>query len=72
MTEIEKPFPAASGFNTKLVHLPMPYHVIISTLHVRSFMGIISHMYWRATKAVLRARNLVYEKLKYMKAWQTM
>ena len=63
MTEIERLFPAASRFNTKLVHLPMPYHVINSILHVCSFMDIISHVYWRATKAVLRARNLVYEKL---------
>ena len=67
-TEIERPFLAANSFNTTLVHFLPPYHVIISNLHVCSFTCMIFHVHGRAPKTVLRARNLVYEKLKFMKA----
>ena len=62
-TEIERPFLAALGFNTNLVHFLLPYHVIISIVHVCSFTGPIFHMHGRAPKTVLGARNLMYEKL---------
>ena len=50
MTEIESPFSAANGFNTNLVRLLTPYHVILSIMHIMLFYG---H----------DPRNLVYEKL---------
>ena len=61
-TEIESPFLAAKGFKTNLLHFLPPYHVIFSNVHV-FFMGTISHVHGREPKTVLRARNLVYEKL---------
>ena len=62
MTKIERPFLAAKGFNTNLVHFLPPYHVIISNMHVCSFTCTISHVHRLAPKTVLRAQNLVYEK----------
>ena len=62
MTKIERPFLAANGFNTNLVHFLPLYHVIISNMHVCSFTCTISHVHWLATKTVLRAQDLVYEK----------
>ena len=50
-TEIERPFLAAKNFNTNFVNFLPPYH------------GIISNVQGRAPITVLRARNLVYEKL---------
>ena len=50
MTEIESSFSAANGFNTNLVRLLTPYHVILSIMHIMLFYG---H----------DPRNLVYEKL---------
>ena len=58
-TEIERPFLAGKGFNTNLVQFLLPYHVIISNVHVCSFACTISHLHGRAPKTVLRARNLV-------------
>ena len=64
MTEIERLFLAAKGFNINLVHLLPLYHVIISNVHNCSFTCTISHVHGHAPKTtVLRARNLVYEKL---------
>ena len=63
MTEIERPLLSAKGFNTNLVNFLLPYHVIISIVHVCSFMCMISHVHRRAPKTVLRARNFVYKKL---------
>ena len=63
MTEIERPFLAAKGSNTNLVLFLPPYYVIISNVHVCSFTCTISCVHGRAPKTVLRARNLVYEKL---------
>ena len=65
-TEIERPFLAAKSFNANLVQFLTPYHVIISNVHVSSFACTISHVHGRASKTVLRARNL--EKLSFMKA----
>ena len=62
-TEIAGLFLAAKGFNTNLVHFLPLYHVIISNVHVCSLTGTISHVYGREPKTVLRARNLMYEKL---------
>ena len=60
-TEMERDFLANKGFNTNLVHFLPPYHVIISNMHVCSYMGTISHIHQRA---VFRARKLtiiIYE-----------
>ena len=62
MTEIEMPFLAAKGFNTNLVQFLLPYHVIISNMHVCSFMCTISHVCEYAPKTVLCAQNLVHKK----------
>ena len=43
-TEIERPFSAATSFNTNLVQFLPPYHVIISNVHVRPFTWTISHV----------------------------
>ena len=67
-TKIERPFLAAKGFNTNLVQFLPPYHVIISKTHVCSFTCTISNVHARAPKTVLHARNLVYQKLQFMKA----
>ena len=61
--EREKPLLAAKAFDTNLVQLLPPYHVIISNVQVCSFMCTISHVHGRAPKTVLRAQNLAYEKL---------
>ena len=63
MTEIEGPFLAAKGFNTNLVQYLPPFYVIISNVHVCSLTCTISHVHRRAPKTVLRAQNLVYEKI---------
>ena len=63
MTEIERSFLAAKGFNTNLVQCLPLYYVIISKVHVCSFMCTISHVHKHAPKMVLRARNLVYKKI---------
>ena len=48
----------------RVVYMNLPlYHIIIDNMHVCSFMCTISHVHGRAPKTVLRARNLVYEKL---------
>ena len=60
MTEIERLFLDAKGFNTNLVQF-LPYHVIISNVHVCPFTCTIFQIHGRATKTVLRARDLVYE-----------
>ena len=39
------PFLAAKGFNTNLVHFIPSYHVIISNVHVCSFMDLISQVH---------------------------
>ena len=59
-TEIERPFSAATDFNTNLVHFLPPYHVIVSNVHVSSFTGMIFHVHGRAPETVLHARNLVH------------
>ena len=61
MTEIERPFLAAKGFNTNLVQCLPPYFVIISNMHVCSLTYTISHLHRCAPKTILRARKLVYE-----------
>ena len=63
MTEVERLFLSAKGFNTNLVNFLLPYHVIISIVHVCSSMCMISHVHRCAPKTVLRARNFVYKKL---------
>ena len=63
MTEIGRPLLAAKGFNNNLVQCLPPYYVIISNVHVCSFTCMISHVHRGAPKTVLRARNLVYEKV---------
>ena len=55
MTEIERPFLAAKGFNTNLIQYLQPYHVVI--------MCTISHVHGCAPKTVLHAQNLVHKKL---------
>ena len=62
-TGIERPFLAVKGFNTNLAQFLPPYHVVISNVRLCSFTCTISHVCGRASKTVLRARNLVYEKL---------
>lgn len=42
MTEIERLFLAAYGFNTNLVDFLPPYNVIISNVRICSFTGLIS------------------------------
>ena len=61
-TQIERSFSATKSFNTSLEHILLPY-VIISNVHVCSFTGTIFHVHERATRTVLRARNLMHEKL---------
>ena len=69
-TEIERSFLAAKGFNTNLVQFLPLHHVIISNVHVYSFMGTIFHIHVQAPKMVLHAWNLVSEKLYIiMKTW---
>ena len=63
MIEAERPFLAAKGFSTNLVHSPSPYHVIICNVHLCFVTGTISHVHGLAPKTILRARNLVFEKL---------
>ena len=61
-TEIERPLLAGKSFNTNLVQFLLPFHVIISNVHVYSFTHTISHVHGRARKTVFRAQNLVHEK----------
>ena len=63
MTEIERSFLAAMVFNTNSVQCLPLYCVIISKVHVCSFMCTISHMHRHLPKMVLHARNLVYKKI---------
>ena len=63
MTEIEKLFLAAKGFNNNLVQCLPLYYVIISNVHVCSFMSTISHVHRHTPKTVSRAQNLVCEKV---------
>ena len=63
MTEIERPFLAANGFNTTLVQCLPPHYAIISNMYVCSFTCTISHAHWRAPKTVFGAQNLVYGKV---------
>ena len=62
-TEIERLFLARMGFNINLVQSLPLCHVIISNVHVCSFTRTISDLHGRASKKVLRAQNLVKEKL---------
>ena len=63
-TEIERPFLAGKDFKTNLEQFLLPYHVIISNVHVYSFRCRISHAHGRAPKTVLHARKkLIYESL---------
>ena len=62
-TQKEKPFKAVKGFNTKLALFLRSYYAIINNLHVCSFTYPISHAHGRASKTVLRARNLVHKKV---------
>ena len=64
MTETERPFLAAKGFNANLIQCIPLYYVIISNVHLFSFMCTVFHMYRYAPKMVLCAQNLVYEKTK--------
>ena len=69
-TEIQRPCLTVKGFNINLVQFLPPYLVVIGNVHVYSFRCTISRVQRRAPKTVLRARNLVYEKLQFIKAWQ--
>ena len=62
-SEIERPFLVAKGLNTNLVHFLLWFHVIISNVQVCFFTCTILHMHGRGAIMVLRAQNLVYEKL---------
>ena len=62
-TEIEELFLAVKASNTNLVHLLQLYHVLVGNVHVCPFMCTISHMHGQASKTVLCAQYLVYEKL---------
>ena len=55
MTEIERPFLDGKGFNTNLIQFLLPYHVIISNVHVSTFMCIISHVHRCSPKTALHA-----------------
>ena len=68
MIEAERSLLAAKGFSANLVHFLPPYHVIICNVHHCSVTGTISHVHGLAPKTILRARNLVFEKLWFMKA----
>ena len=57
------PFLAAKGFNTNLVQCLPLFYVIISNMHVCSFICIISHVHRHASKTVLCTQNLVSEKI---------
>ena len=63
MSEIERPFLVAKGFNTNSVQCLPLYYVIISKVHICSFTCTISHMHRCAPKMVLHAQNLVYKKI---------
>ena len=56
--KIKRPFLAAKGFYANLVQFLVPYHVIISNVHVWSFTCTISHSHELAPKTAWRARNL--------------
>ena len=60
---MEKLFLAAKGFNTNFVQFLLPNYVIISNMHVCSFMCMISHVHGCACKMVLCTQNLVHKKL---------
>ena len=62
-TEIEGPFLAAKGLKTNSVQFLPPNHVTISNVCICSFTCMISHVRGHACKTILRAQNLVYEKL---------
>ena len=47
------------GFNTNLVQILLRYHVILSNIHICSFMPMILHVDGRAPKTILHAQNLV-------------
>ena len=49
-TEIERPFLAATGFNSNLVHFLLLYHAIISNVEVCFLTGTISHVHGCAPK----------------------
>ena len=70
-TEIERPFLAGRGSNTNLVQFLLPYHVIISNVHVCSFMCMISHVHRRAPTTVFRVQNLVHKKFLLRPVWST-
>ena len=63
MTEIERPFLTAKGFNPNLVQFLPQYHVIISNVHVSPFTCTISHEHGRTPKTILHAQNLENKKL---------
>ena len=47
MSEIKRWVLAAKSFNTNLVQLLLPYHVIISNVHICSFTCMIFHVHRR-------------------------
>ena len=63
MTELERLFLAAKGFNTNLVQCLPPYYVIISNVHICSFTCMLSHVHRHTPKMVLHVRNLMLEKI---------
>ena len=50
---------AVMGFNTNLVQILLLYHVILSNIHICSFMPMILQVEGRAPKTILHAQNLV-------------
>ena len=61
--KIKRPFWVAKGFNSNLVQFLPSYHLIISSVHVCSFMCTISNVHGRAPKTISCKRNIVFEKL---------
>ena len=59
MTETERPFLATKDFNTNLAQCLLPYYVIISNLHVYSFMCMISHVHRRAPNSFAHMKSCV-------------
>ena len=51
------------GFNTNLVQILLLYHVILSKIHICSFMPMILQVDGRAPETILHAQNLVDKNL---------
>ena len=57
MTEIQRPFLIAMGSNINLVQFLPPYPVIISKVHISSFMCMNMHVKWFCLHKISCTKN---------------